>query len=1370
MNGLPIPVRAALGAAFLLCLAAPGAGALSWDAPAFSLNPKEIAAAASEVKAQEGDDAVFLHEEDSYCFQASGAALHAYRVMYKLLSKEGLTRWSTASCYWQPWRQERPVIRARVISGDGNVSILDQDTIADGTVRQDDPDLYSDSRVLNAPLPNLADGCVVEFEIVTTDLAPLLGAGGAFRIWLGHSAPVLSRRLFLDSPASMPLRWTVRGSESIKTSREESGGRLKVIFDAANLAAVREVERYLTSDVVPSPCIDFSTGSSWKEISRAYADLAEGVVGKDPLSDYASRAAAGKGADERAVLISNILYRIQKDVRYTGINFGENAILPHPPLDTLARGYGDCKDQASLLVAALRARGIAARLALLMAGDAPDVQPGLPGFGLFNHAIVYLPKDNIWIDPTANFYRPGSLPPMDQGRRALVISADTESLAVTPEASPSDTLFREVREFRLSEFGPATVNETTEMSGSFEASYRADFEQSDVKSTRERLEKYVKNVYEAKSLAGFTESDPRAMDTPFTIRLSAAEAKRGMTDDNSSVVVIQSGSLVDFLPGFLTREDKTETKPRVNDVRLWQPFVSEYEYRIYPPPGFRAAALPEDQTVGFGPAFYTKTFRLKEDGSVTVLVRFDCVKRVYPPKEAAVLKDEVRKFLEGKAIIVTFEQIGESLLASGKYREALEEFRALAAAHPAEALHRMQISRALMAAGFGRDALAEGKKAAELEPKLARARAHLAWALLHDDFGRIFEKGADLPSARAEYARAAELDPADAKYTANLAILFEYNDAMVRYGQGAELEEAVSLYRKVAKDIKGTDSWNGFALDLLYLGRFREMKEELADFATDRTRQALFVAACAALDGPAAAQREATRLAGAAEERRNVLGLAAQFLLVAHRYPESAELLISGARGSPNLTQTLSLAEKLKVLKPLTPAAMDESTPTGLILALLRAAFNPGGEEKDLGRYFAANVRVGGSDPLWRRRTSQAFAAARSELYRLQLPAGIFLDFFGALLHVDTLQEGEATSVLVSFPEMPARFQPTVFYVKREEGVLRVVDAGSGFRGIAREMLASLKAGRPEEARSWIRLLRVQHARKAAFPDVSGEPLFALLPKSGEPTTEEMSLAAAFELARSDLREDAELGLPILLARWRAEKDGGRALQIARPLAEALMLLSRNEELLEVTGSMVEAAHDDRRAIELRGIALDRDGKPDRGDELVRAKIGGDPSNPDPGLLRLLAVRLAGAGRYQEAMAIVGQLIDSGKAEEMDYNDLGWFSLYLGVPEPDVVAGRQLVQRLMEGTDAELHTLACILGDSGRMLEAQEVFGKYLSRRGGNDPDGSVWLAYGIMAERFGLSETAIDAFKKVVREPDFPYQGVSSFALAQKHLRQLKK
>src|SRR4029453_13812941 len=118
-------------------------------------------------------------------------------------------------------------------------------------------------------------------------------------------------------------------------------------------------------------------------------------------------------------------------------------------------------DKSTLLVAALRASGIEAYLALLSAGDDQDVSPDLPGIGIFDHAIVYVPgAQDLWIDATAEYTRVGTLPSSDTDRLALVIRAGEKTLTRTPAMKSSDNRPGETRDGFLSEYGPARGGRT----------------------------------------------------------------------------------------------------------------------------------------------------------------------------------------------------------------------------------------------------------------------------------------------------------------------------------------------------------------------------------------------------------------------------------------------------------------------------------------------------------------------------------------------------------------------------------------------------------------------------------------------------------------------------------------------------------------------------------------------------------------------------------------------------------------------------------------------------------------------------------------------------------------------------------------------
>jgi len=250
---------------------------------------------------------------------------------------------------------------------------------------------------------------------------------------------------------------------------------------------------------------------------------------------------------------------LDKEIRYTGVEFGDAEIVPHSPNETLVRKYGDCKDKSTLLVAMLRAAGVPAYLALLNVGGRMDVPADLPGMGLFDHAVVYVPgSPDLWIDATDEFARPDQLATSDQGRLALVVRPETTALIRTPEASSQDNLLDEFREVHLAEYGPARIIERSQPHGSSESSFRRSYADKENKTTLDDLTSYVESQYLAEKLDKLDRSDPDDLSHQFELVLESDRAKRGFTDLEIAVAAIRFEGLFYRIPAELRERKKDD--------------------------------------------------------------------------------------------------------------------------------------------------------------------------------------------------------------------------------------------------------------------------------------------------------------------------------------------------------------------------------------------------------------------------------------------------------------------------------------------------------------------------------------------------------------------------------------------------------------------------------------------------------------------------------------------------------------------------------------------------------------------------------------------------------------------------------------------
>src|SRR5262245_47216703 len=140
--------------------ALPAAGE-PWEGTAFAGDPARILEAAKPASGEEEASAVVLLDEETHTFDSTGRDTQRRRQVLRISTPAGIDDWASLEETWSPWFEERPSLRARVITADGAVHTLDPATISEGPLETPSK-LYSDQKVLRAPLPALAVGAVVE--------------------------------------------------------------------------------------------------------------------------------------------------------------------------------------------------------------------------------------------------------------------------------------------------------------------------------------------------------------------------------------------------------------------------------------------------------------------------------------------------------------------------------------------------------------------------------------------------------------------------------------------------------------------------------------------------------------------------------------------------------------------------------------------------------------------------------------------------------------------------------------------------------------------------------------------------------------------------------------------------------------------------------------------------------------------------------------------------------------------------------------------------------------------------------------------------------------------------------------------------------
>jgi tetratricopeptide (TPR) repeat protein/transglutaminase-like putative cysteine protease len=1361
--------------ACLSLLGAPLAASTPWDeAPAFTATAAELLQASRELPIQARHAVQELLEDSRVTLDEAGRRTTVYRYVFRLDRESALEGWGTVKADYATWLEDKPQIRARVITPDGQEHLLDPATIGEFSPEQNSPELFTDRRQLRAPLPKLTKGALAEVEIITRDHRPFSRAGAQGSCSLWQAVPVLRTRFTLDVPAAAPLQWKLKGLQGIQARPQLVAGRRLLSLDLGPSQPGRKEEPNQAPDQNPHPAVLYSTTPTWAAAAAEYADIVETQLKGASLQAWVKQALGS--ASGRMEVIQRLVARVHKEVRYTGLEFGEASVVPRAPGDTLKRGYGDCKDKAALLVAVLREAGVPAQLALLRAGSRWDVEAALPGLAAFDHAIVYVPgPPELWIDPTVPTAAVGELPAGDLQRRALVIGAASPGLLTTPGTSPEANLNRETKEVFLAEDGPGRILETTEATGPSGVYLRGQYAGVDPLRTRESLKGYAERAFKAKDLGRLEYLDPEDLTRPFRLVLEAGKAGIASTGPADAAVALNAWPLVNSLNEALKAvkdEDPEEDEaagapaspkadpPRRTDLQLWAPYALEARWIIHPPVGYANDTLPGNQILTFGPATLSLSYQSGADGLVEAAYRLACPKRRWSPAEVDQGRAALKAFGESKIPMVVFQQVGEARLGAGQVREALAEFRALQAAAPGKADPLIRMARAQLAAGLAETARTSLEQAIRLDPNSSVAFQVLGWVLQHDWLGRQFRPGWDRAGALAAYRKAVALDPKNRFARQNLAVLLEHSDEGERYLAGPDLQEAIGLYQALLAEEKSDGIQDNLMVALARQGRLAEAQEVARQREASPRRQAWLVGLEACLKGLEPALALGRILCPDLATRRTTYLGAADVAVNFRKYAEAAALLNEGASGSADLGQIKARAENLAKVHQYPGGKLDLKDPANVVRAMLLTL----GERHLTRDRLKSFVAEGVLTPAQVRKADREQRKVRLEGSRQGWSVPLMVDLSLSLCDI-AVDGDEHKGYLVRFQRQGQN--PSATWVARLGDSCRLV--GDQFYDLARQALWSARHGDLPQARAMLDLLVEASLKPDPSDPLSGNVIRPLWAKGRQGSAGEIQLAASCLLAL-DKDEPEPEAMAAVLAAMKTE------------LPPAILYTVLNCAAMGA-GARKDLATQDEASARLLALLpdsliakngrLDYLGNGQHWQEALAAVDALIARYPDEAYLPTRKLfYLSRLARWAEVETLMAERIARGQARPSDYNTLAWSRVVRGKLDAQAVDyARRAILGTGASSSAAHHTLATVLAEAGRTAEALDFLLKAVALRDEGKPTGAEWYVLGRIAEQLQETAAAAAYYRRVALDPGEPGGGEDSVAaLARRRLAVLAK
>jgi hypothetical protein len=331
--------------------------------------------------------------------------------------------------------------------------------------------------------------------------------------------------------------------------------------------------------------VHVSTYASWKDLGRWYWGLAHEQFDLDEETRKLARDIT-KDAKTDLEKVQAVYGWVVKNTRYVALEFGIHGYKPRRCVQTVARGWGDCKDKATVIVTLLKELGIDARLVILRTQMRGDFASELPSLAPFDHAIAYVPSLDLYLDGTAEHTGTTELPVMDQGAIGLHVSAGEARLVRLPPPDPEKNVVTRRLEAQLARDGSAKVKLGFEVKGHAAPGWRRRYEAQ--ATLKQRLGHDLGREYPGFELAegSVRTGDMSALETPVTLELSGTAPSFGRKQNNQLSIPMTGGSR-------LTQDYASLTK-RTQDVRIQGFSTRDDTFRLELPAGARVVSLPPE--------------------------------------------------------------------------------------------------------------------------------------------------------------------------------------------------------------------------------------------------------------------------------------------------------------------------------------------------------------------------------------------------------------------------------------------------------------------------------------------------------------------------------------------------------------------------------------------------------------------------------------------------------------------------------------------------------------------------------------------------------------------------------------------------------
>jgi transglutaminase-like putative cysteine protease/Tfp pilus assembly protein PilF len=473
-------------------------------------------------------------------------------------------------------------IRAsRVYRKDGRI---DESTDNGAGAMADDPALaiYTTARRYYVRFPRLEPGDVVELQYTVDDVASRNAFADYFGevVYMQGTEPARRSEYVLITPKTRQFFFNEPHVPGLERSVVEDGDQRIFHFLARDLAAVpEEALQPPWSEILGH--INVSTYKTWEDVGRWYWGLIKDqFIPDDEVRRRAETLTKGL-TDERAKVRAIYDYVVQK-TRYVALEFGIHGYKPYRCAQIFARGFGDCKDKATLVVTMLRALGIDATPVVVRTGNKGDIETTPASLAPFDHMIAYVPSLDWYLDGTAEYSGLLELPAMDRGALALQVNEGHAKLVHLPDPPSSASVSSYRVDATVAPGGAALIDWHASVEGVEAPEWRARFHAPATR--RQRAEQMFASLLPGSEVTAFDSSNLEDVEAPVSLHTRGRVPQFARSDgDMLSVPVGRREHMV---------RDYAPTASRALDVRLPAQWTEQDEWSVRLAAGSKVTNAP----------------------------------------------------------------------------------------------------------------------------------------------------------------------------------------------------------------------------------------------------------------------------------------------------------------------------------------------------------------------------------------------------------------------------------------------------------------------------------------------------------------------------------------------------------------------------------------------------------------------------------------------------------------------------------------------------------------------------------------------------------------------------------------------------------